>query len=86
MNCPALADQRKDSARKLLGQMKKWGVVGIFIGRFFGPLRASGPLIAGIFEMPFWQFQIANFISAFIWAATLLTIGDVISKMIMWLW
>jgi membrane protein DedA with SNARE-associated domain len=66
--------------------MKKWGVVGIFIGRFFGPLRASVPLIAGIFEMPFWQFQIANFISAFIWAATLLTIGDVISKMIVWLW
>ena len=66
--------------------MKKWGVVGIFIGRFFGPLRASVPLIAGIFEMPFWQFQIANFISAFIWAATLLTIGDVISKVIVWLW
>src|SRR5262252_10086317 len=66
--------------------MKKWGVVGIFIGRFFGPLRASVPLIAGIFEMPFWQFQIANFVSAFIWAATLLTIGDVISKMIVWLW
>jgi len=66
--------------------MKKWGIPGIFIGRFFGPLRASVPLIAGIFEMPFWQFQIANFISAFIWAATLLTIGDVISKMIVWLW
>jgi membrane protein DedA with SNARE-associated domain len=66
--------------------MKKWGVVGIFIGRFFGPLRASVPLIAGIFEMPFWQFQIANFVSAFVWAATLLTIGDVISKAIMWFW
>ena len=62
--------------------MKKWGVLGIFIGRFFGPLRASVPLIAGIFEMPFWQFQIANFSSAFVWAATLFTIGDVISKMI----
>ena len=41
--------------------MKKWGALGIFIGRFFGPLRASVPLIAGIFEMPFWRFQIANF-------------------------
>src|SRR5512136_1496259 len=59
--------------------MKQWGIPGIFIGRFFGPLRASVPLIAGIFEMPFWRFQIANFSSAFVWAATLLTIGDVIT-------
>jgi membrane protein DedA with SNARE-associated domain len=59
--------------------MKKWGIPGIFIGRFFGPLRAVVPLIAGIFEMPFWRFQIANFSSALVWAATLLTIGDVIA-------
>src|SRR5713226_9183258 len=31
--------------------VKKWGVPSIFIGRFFGPLRASVPLAAGIFEM-----------------------------------
>jgi membrane protein DedA with SNARE-associated domain len=66
--------------------MKKWGIAGIFIGRFSGPLRASVPLIAGIFEMPFWRFQLANFSSAFVWAAALLTLGDVISKMLGWLW
>ena len=33
--------------------VKKWGVLGIFIGRFFGPLRASVPLVAGIFAMPY---------------------------------
>ena len=49
--------------------IKKWGVLGIFIGRFSGPLRASAPLVAGIFEMPFWRFQFANFVSAFVWAA-----------------
>ncbi|HET8974383.1 MAG TPA: DedA family protein, partial [Pseudolabrys sp.] len=49
-------------------------------------LRAIVPLIAGIFEMPFWHFQIANFVSAFVWAATLLTIGDVISKAVRWVW
>ena len=59
--------------------VKKWGVLGIFIGRFFGPLRASVPLVAGIFEMPFWTFQIANFTSAFVWAGVLLTLGDVVS-------
>ena len=66
--------------------MKKWGIPGIFIGRFFGPLRASVPLIAGIFEMPFWRFQLANFASAFVWAAVLLTIGDGISKAVKWIW
>ena len=66
--------------------MQKWGMPGIFIGRFFGPLRASVPLIAGIFEMPFWRFQLANFSSAFVWAAVLLTIGDGISKAVKWIW
>jgi membrane protein DedA with SNARE-associated domain len=66
--------------------MKKWGIAGIFIGRFSGPLRASVPLIAGIFEMPFWRFQFANFSSAFVWAVVLLTLGDVISKVLGWLW
>jgi len=59
--------------------MKKWGIPGIFIGRFFGPLRAVVPLVAGIFAMPYWRFQIANVTSAFVWAAVLLTLGDVIS-------
>jgi membrane protein DedA with SNARE-associated domain len=66
--------------------VKRWGVAGIFIGRFFGPLRASVPLVAGIFAMPFWPFQLANFSSAFVWAAVLLTIGDVISLGLHWLW
>ncbi|HEY1472752.1 MAG TPA: DedA family protein [Pseudolabrys sp.] len=66
--------------------MKTWGIPGIFIGRFFGPLRAVVPLVAGIFEMPYWRFQLANFSSAFVWAAVLLTLGDVISKLLGWLW
>jgi membrane protein DedA with SNARE-associated domain len=66
--------------------VRKWGALGIFIGRFSGPLRASVPLIAGIFEMPFWRFQFANFTSAFVWAAVLLTLGDVGSKVIAWIW
>jgi membrane protein DedA with SNARE-associated domain len=66
--------------------VKRWGIAGIFIGRFFGPLRASVPLVAGIFAMPFWPFQVANFSSAFVWAAVLLTIGDVISLGLNWLW
>jgi membrane protein DedA with SNARE-associated domain len=66
--------------------IKKWGALGIFIGRFSGPLRASVPLVAGIFEMPWWRFQVANFTSAFVWAATLLLLGDVIGKVVQLFW
>lgn len=66
--------------------MKRWGILGIFIGRFLGPLRASVPLVAGIFEMPYWRFQFANVTSALLWAAVLLTVGDVISQVMRWLW
>jgi membrane protein DedA with SNARE-associated domain len=66
--------------------MKNWGITSIFIGRFFGPLRASVPLVAGIFEMPYWQFQIANIVSAFVWSAVLLTIGDGLSRLVKLLW
>jgi membrane protein DedA with SNARE-associated domain len=66
--------------------VKHWGVPAIFIGRFFGPLRAAVPLVAGIFHMPFWPFQLANFSSAFVWAAVLLLTGDVVSRIVTWLW
>src|SRR2546421_9552979 len=66
--------------------VKRWGVLAIFIGRFFGPLRASVPLVAGIFHMPYWSFQLANFSSAFVWAAVLLTLGDVVSKVLKGVW
>lgn len=66
--------------------VRKWGVPSIYIGRFFGPLRASVPLAAGIFEMPYWSFQIANFTSAFIWAGVLLLFGDGLSMTVEWLW
>jgi membrane protein DedA with SNARE-associated domain len=66
--------------------VNKWGVPSIFIGRFLGPLRASVPLAAGIFEMAFWPFQIANFVSALVWSAVLLLFGDVIALIIGWIW
>jgi membrane protein DedA with SNARE-associated domain len=55
--------------------VRHWGVLGIFIGRFFGPLRAVVPLVAGIFAMPYWPFQFANFSSALLWAGVLLAPG-----------
>jgi membrane protein DedA with SNARE-associated domain len=49
-------------------------------------LRATVPLVAGIFAMPFWPFQLANFASAFVWAAVLLKLGDYGTKATTWLW
>ncbi len=55
---------------------ERYGVWAIVIGRFFGPLRAAVPLVAGIVEMPMIPFQIANFASAFLWAGVLLAPGS----------
>lgn len=46
----------------------KWGAVGVFFGHFFGPVRAVIPVVAGMYALPQWQFQLANITSAFIWA------------------
>jgi len=54
---------------------ERWGTLGVFIGRFFGPLRASVPLVAGICAMSPGPFQMANFASAFVWAAGILAPG-----------
>jgi membrane protein DedA with SNARE-associated domain len=53
----------------------RWGAWAIVIGRFSGPLRASVPIVAGITQMPWLLFQIANWSSAFLWAFVLLSPG-----------
>ncbi len=59
--------------------IRRWGVPSIFIARFSGPLRATVPLVAGIFEMSYWRFQLANVTSALAWAAILLIFGDTLA-------
>jgi membrane protein DedA with SNARE-associated domain len=63
----------------------RWGIGAVFIGRFFGPLRAAVPLVAGILRMSFWPFQFANFTSAFAWAGTTLAAGDLAARGLGWL-
>ncbi|HBK08700.1 MAG TPA: DedA family protein [Acetobacteraceae bacterium] len=52
-----------------------WGVAGVFLGRFFGPLRCVMPLVAGICAMPLIPFQVANLTSAVLWATLVLAPG-----------
>lgn len=53
----------------------RWGMAGVFFGRFLGPLRAAVPLVAGICAMPQVKFQIVNIASGLIWAAGVLAPG-----------
>lgn len=54
---------------------ERWGAWSIFIGRFFGPLRAVVPLLAGIMGLQQIKFQVANFASAALWAFVMLAPG-----------
>jgi membrane protein DedA with SNARE-associated domain len=54
------------------------GGKSVFIGRFFGPMRAVIPLAAGVMRMPRDRFWFANITSAIVWAPMLLFAGDVV--------
>jgi undecaprenyl-diphosphatase len=54
---------------------EKWGGVSILFGRFFGPLRATVPVLAGILGMNRLRFTAWNALSAIIWAPAYLAPG-----------
>jgi membrane protein DedA with SNARE-associated domain len=62
--------------------IQRFGFVGLFIGRFIGPMRAIVPLIAGIAKMPFIAFQATNFASALAWSAVMLGGGAAIGEFV----
>ena len=56
---------------------EKYGGKSVAIGRFFGPVRAVIPLVAGMMGMPPWRFALANVLSALVWAPAYLLPGMV---------
>ena len=56
------------------------GGKSVFMGRFFGPIRAVIPLAAGIMQMPRGRFWFANVTSALVWAPMLLLVGDLVGE------
>jgi membrane protein DedA with SNARE-associated domain len=54
---------------------EKYGAFAVFLGHFFGPVRAVIPVVAGMYGMRQRDFQIANVTSAFIWAGSVLAPG-----------
>ena len=57
-----------------------WGILGVFVAKFIGPLRGVAPLLAGAFRMPQVRFQIANWLSSLLWAAVWLGPGYLAAK------
>src|SRR5215467_6926979 len=70
----------EDQIEKALHLFHNWGTWAIFIGRFMGPLRATVPLVAGMSELEFWPFMVANTLSAVVWAYVLLAPGAAILR------
>lgn len=71
---PALRPRRRAVARTRL-YARRYGVVSVFVGRFFGPLRAFVPVMVGMLRMRTWVFQLANVGSALLWVGALLAPG-----------
>ncbi len=58
--------------------VKKQGVKGIVIGRFFGPMRSMIPMVAGILAMPRSKFILAAIPSVMLWEICYLTPGIIL--------
>lgn len=55
--------------------MSNYGVAGVFLGRFIGPLRPFVPFVAGAFKMRWRSFMAMNVTSGILWSVSYLAIG-----------
>lgn len=70
-----------DQLQQGVNFFEKYGDISVALGRFFGPLRAIVPLVAGILNMPTKRFYLANIVSAIAWAPAYLAPGILLGKM-----
>ncbi|RYG02193.1 MAG: DedA family protein [Caulobacteraceae bacterium] len=75
----AFREHRRKIARTRLFT-RRYGAASIFIGRFFGPLRAFVPLVTGLLGMRRRTFQLANTVSAVVWVLVILAPGYFAAK------
>ncbi|MCP3869093.1 MAG: phosphatase PAP2 family protein [Gammaproteobacteria bacterium] len=66
-----------DTLAQGIAFFEKYGGKSVAFGRFFGPVRAVIPLVAGMMGMPTWRFLVANILSALAWAPAYLLPGMV---------
>ena len=65
---------------------RKWGVVAVIIGHFFGPLRAVVFVMAGISRIPLILFAPVNILGCMAWAYVTPKFGEVAGHVFGWLW
>lgn len=46
----------------------KWGMWAVFFGRFVALLRIFAGPLAGVLQMPYWRFLVANVLGGILWA------------------
>lgn len=63
---------------------RHYGTFSIVLGRFIGPIRPVIPMVAGMFDMPFWRFFLVNVLSAIIWAPVYITPGYLTGNAAYW--
>jgi len=76
---PALRPHRRAIARTRL-YSRRFGVLTVYVGRFFGPLRAFVPTVVGMLKMRNRHFQAANIASAVVWVLAVLAPGYFAAK------
>jgi len=62
--------------------IKSYGVIGIFLGRFIGPVRALLPLVAGSLGMELRKFILIDLFSGIFWASIYMLPGYFAGKSI----
>ena len=69
-----------DHLEKGVNFFQKYGDISIVLGRFFGPIRAVVPLVAGMMHMPPKRFYLANVLSALAWGPAYLAPGILLGQ------
>ena len=70
-----LLRKRRPTFERALDSIENRGVVYVFVGRFTAILRAIMPALAGMSEMSWRRFQIANVLSALVWGIAFSLLG-----------
>jgi membrane protein DedA with SNARE-associated domain len=67
-----------ETVGKTIAFSRKWGVWGVMIGHFAGPLRVLIPIVAGISRMRPIPFMAANLLGALGWIVTFFAPGHLV--------
>jgi membrane protein DedA with SNARE-associated domain len=75
-----------DTVERGNAAFRRWGVVAVVIGHFFGPLRAVVFVMAGISRIPPMVFVPVNIAGCLAWAYVTPKFGEVAGHAVAWVW